>query len=96
MKTYTQFQDDMNKFKDTVMDNPGVKKITTNLKKGNINIDDLRDFAKSDDAKSLKDTAINMLLNVGQNKLEQLKKKASTTPKVNTNNNLINTSSGMK
>ena len=78
MKTYTQFQEDMNKFKDTVMDNPGVKKITTNLKKGNINIDDLRNFAKSDDAKSLKNTAINMLLNVGQNKLDQLKKKASS------------------
>ena len=78
MKTYTQFQEDMNKFKDTVMDNPGVKKITTNLKKGNINIKDLSDFAKSDDAKNLKNTAINMLLNVGQNKLDQLKKKASS------------------
>jgi len=78
MKTYTQFQEDMSKFKDTVMDNPGVKKITTNLKKGNINIKDLSDFAKSDDAKNLKNTAINMLLNVGQNKLDQLKKKASS------------------
>ena len=78
MKTYTQFQEDMNKFKDTVMNNPGVKKITTNLKKGNINIGDLENFAKSDDAANLKNTAINMLLNVGQNKLNQLKKKASS------------------
>ena len=79
MKTYTQFQEDMNKFmKDTVMNNPGVKKITTDLKQGNININNLKNFAKSDDAKSLKNTAINMLLNVGQNKLDQLKKKASS------------------
>ena len=78
MKTYTQFQEDMNKFmKDTVMNNPGVKKITTDLKQGNININNLKNFAKSDDAKNLKSTAINMLLKVGQNKLDKLKTKAS-------------------
>tara|TARA_R100000773_G_C4103736_1_gene47308 strand:+ start:200 stop:445 length:246 start_codon:yes stop_codon:yes gene_type:complete len=78
MKTYTQFQEDMNKFmKDTVMNNPGVKKITTDLKQGNININNLKNFAKSDDAKNLKNTAINMLLKVGQNKLDKLKTKAS-------------------
>ncbi len=79
MKTYTQFQEDMNKFmKDTVMNNPGVKKITTDLKQGNININNLKNFAKSDDAKNLKSTAINMLLKVGQNKLDKLKTKASS------------------
>tara|TARA_Y100000766_G_scaffold76763_1_gene65045 strand:- start:98 stop:343 length:246 start_codon:yes stop_codon:yes gene_type:complete len=79
MKTYTQFQEDMNKFmKDTVMNNPGVKKITTDLKQGNININNLKNFAKSDDAKNLKNTAINMLLKVGQNKLDKLKTKASS------------------
>ena len=79
MKTYTQFQEDMNKFmKDTVMNNPGVKKITTDLKQGNININNLKNFAKSDDAKNLKNTAINMLLKVGQNKLNKLKTKASS------------------
>ena len=78
MKTYTQFQEDMNKFmKDTVMNNPGVKKITTDLKQGNININNLKNFAKSDDAKNLKNTAINTLLKVGQNKLDKLKTKAS-------------------
>ena len=78
MKTYTQFQEDMNKFmKDTVMNNPGVKKITTDLKQGNININNLKNFAKSDDAKNLRNTAINTLLNVGQNKLDKLKTKAS-------------------
>ena len=79
MKTYTQFQEDMNKFmKDTVMNNPGVKKITTDLKQGNININNLKNFAKSDDAKNLKNTAINMLLKVGQNKLDKLKTKTSS------------------
>ena len=78
MKTYTQFQEDMDKFKNTVMDNPGVKKITTDLKQGNININNLKNFAKSDDAKNLKNTAINMLLKVGQNKLDKLKTKASS------------------
>ena len=78
MKTYTQFQEDMNKFmKDTVMNNPGVKKITTDLKQGNININNLKNFAKSDDAKNLRNTAINTLLKVGQNKLDNLKNKAS-------------------
>ena len=64
--------------KDTVMNNPGVKKITTDLKQGNININNLKNFAKSDDAKNLKNTAINMLLKVGQNKLDKLKTKASS------------------
>ena len=77
MKTYAQFQEDMDKFKNTVMNNPGVKKITTDLKQGNININNLKNFAKSDDAKNLKNTAINTLLKVGQNKLDKLKTKAS-------------------
>ena len=78
MKTYTQFQEDMNKFMKDTMNNPGVKKITTDLKQGNININNLKNFAKSDDAKNLKNTAINMLLKVGQNKLDKLKTKASS------------------
>ena len=79
MKTYTQFQEDMNTFmNDTFKNNPGVKKITTDLKQGNININNLKNFAKSDDAKNLKNTAINMLLKVGQNKLNKLKTKASS------------------
>ena len=77
MKTYAQFQEDMDKFKNTVMNNPGVKKITTDLKQGNININNLKNFAKSDDAKNLRNTAINTLLKVGQNKLDKLKTKAS-------------------
>ena len=77
MKTYTQFQEDMDKFKNTVINNPGVKKITTDLKQGNININNLKNFAKSDDAKNLRNTAINTLLKVGQNKLDKLKTKAS-------------------
>ena len=77
MKTYTQFQEDMNKFMKDTMNNPGVKKITTDLKQGNININNLKNFAKSDDAKNLRNTAINTLLKVGQNKLDKLKTKAS-------------------
>jgi len=78
MKTYTQFQEDMNKFmKDTVMKNKGVQNIRKSLESGKIDINQLKNFAKSDDAKNLRNTAINTLLKVGQNKLDKLKTKAS-------------------
>ena len=67
------------KLGDTIKDNPTVQKLTTNLKKGNIpNIADLTDFAKSDDVKRLKNTAINTLLDVGQTYLDKAKKKMNT------------------
>ena len=66
------------KLGDTIKDNPEVQKITTNLKKGKINIADLTDFAKSDDVKRLKNTAINTLLDVGQTYLDKAKKKMNT------------------
>ena len=79
MKTYTQFQEDMNKFmKDTVMKNKGVQNIRKSLESGKIDINQLKNFAKSDDAKNLRNTAINTLLKVGQNKLDKLKTKASS------------------
>ena len=78
MKTYTQFQEDMNKFmKDTVMKNKGVQNIRKSLESGKIDINQLKNFAKSDDVKNLKNTAINTLLNVGQSYLNKAKESAN-------------------
>ena len=80
MKTYQQFSEDakeINKLKDTFTNNRGVQKLTGNLKKGNINIKDLKNFAHSDDAKNLKSAALNALINVGQGYLNKAKKKVN-------------------
>ena len=65
MKTFQQFSEDakeINKLKDTFANNPGVKKLTGNLKQGNINIKDLKNFAHSDDVQNLKSAALNTCL----------------------------------
>ena len=62
----------------TLMKNKGVRSIKKSLESGKIDINQLKKFAQSDDAKNLKNTAINMLLKVGQNKLNKLKTKASS------------------
>ena len=80
MKTFQQFSEDakeINKLKDTFANNPGVKKLTGNLKQGNINIKDLKNFAHSKDASDLKGAALNALINVGQGYLNKAKKKVN-------------------
>ena len=80
MKTYQQFSEDakeINKLKDTFMNNRGVKKLTDNLKQGKINIKDLEKFANSKDASDLKGAALNTLINVGQGYLNKAKKKVN-------------------
>lgn len=61
--------------KNTFMKNKGVQDIRKSLESGNININQLKKFAQSDDVKSLKNTAINTLLDVGQSYLNKAKKK---------------------
>jgi len=80
MKTFQQFSEDakeINKLKDTFANNPGVKKLTGNLKQGNINIKDLKNFAHSDDVQNLKSAALNTLINVGQGYLNKAKEKVN-------------------
>ena len=80
MKTYQQFSEDakeINKLKDTFMNNRGVKKLTGNLKQGKIDIKDLKNFANSKDASDLKGAALKALINVGQGYLNQAKKKVN-------------------
>ena len=80
MKTYQQFSEDakeINKLKDTFTNNRGVQKLTGNLKQGNINIKDLKNFAHSDDVQNLKSAALNALINVGQGYLNSAKQKVN-------------------
>ena len=79
MKTFNQFAEDAEKIKelgDTIKNNKGVKKIKKSLESGKIDINQLKDFAKSDDIKNLKNTAINTLLDVGQSYLNKAKESA--------------------
>ena len=76
-KSFRQFREDSEKIKelgDTIKNNKGVKKIRKSLESGKIDINQMKDFAKSDDIKSLKSTAINTLLDVGQSYLNKAKK----------------------
>ena len=80
MKTFNQFAEDAEKIKelgDTIMKNKGVQNIRKNLESGKIDINQLKNFAKSDDVKNLKNTAINTLLNVGQSYLNKAKESAN-------------------
>ena len=80
MKTFNQFAEDAEKIKelgDTIMKNKGVQNIRKSLESGKIDINQLKDFAKSDDVKNLKNTAINTLLNVGQSYLNKAKESAN-------------------
>ena len=80
MKTFNQFAEDAEKIKelgDTIMKNKGVQNIRTSLESGKIDINQLKDFAKSDDVKNLKNTAINTLLDVGQSYLNRAKESAN-------------------
>ena len=59
----------------TLMNNKGVRSIKKNLESGKIDINQLKKFAQSDDVKSLKNTAINTLLDVGQSYLNTARTK---------------------
>ena len=59
----------------TLMNNKSVRSIKKNLESGKIDINQLKKFAQSDDVKSLKNTAINTLLDVGQSYLNKAKTK---------------------
>ena len=74
MKTFQQFNEDINAFmKDTFMNNPTIKSITGDLKSGNININKIKDTVTSDkgkkDLNNLKKTGLNTLINIGRKKL---------------------------
>ena len=76
-KSFRQFREDSEKIKelgDTIKNNKGVKKIRKSLESGKIDINQMKDFVQSDDIKSLKSTAINTLLDVGQSYLNKAKK----------------------
>ena len=82
MKTFQQFNEDINAFmKDTLMNNPTIKSITGDLKSGNLNINKIKKTVTSDegkkDMKNIKNTAINTLLDVGQSYLDRAKASAN-------------------
>ena len=78
MKTFQQFDEDTKRIKEfgnTLMKNKSVQNIKKNLESGKIDINQIKNFAQSDDAKNLKNTAINTLLDVGQSYLNKAKSK---------------------
>ena len=80
MKTFNQFAEDVEKIKElgnTINNNKSVQKIKSNLGSGKIDINQLKDFAKSDDIKNLKSTAINTLLDIGQSYLNKARTNAN-------------------
>ena len=74
MKTFNQFAEDAEKIeglRNTVKNNKGIQGIRKNLESGKIDINQLKNFANSDDAKNLRNTAINTLFGVGQSYLNK-------------------------
>ena len=60
---------------DSIKNNKSVQSIKNSLKSGKIDINQLKNFAQSDDIKSLKNSAMNTLLDVGQSYLNKAKTK---------------------
>ena len=60
---------------DSIKNNKSVQSIKNSLKSGKIDINQLKNFAQSDDIKSLKNSAMNTLLDVGQSYLNKVKTK---------------------
>ena len=60
---------------DRIKNNKSVQNIKNSLKSGKIDINQLKNFAQSDDIKSLKNSAMNTLLDVGQSYLDKAKVK---------------------
>ena len=84
MKTFKQFAEGAEKIKELINNNKGLQKVRSSVESGNININDLRNFASSDDAKKLKSDVMNMfigkgeeLLNKGSAKLKNIKTKVN-------------------
>jgi len=85
MKTFNRFQEDTNRInsfmRDTLMNNPTIKGITSDLQSGKIDINKIKNTVKSDkgkeDMNNLKKTAIDTLLDVGQSYLNRAKESAN-------------------
>tara|TARA_B100000927_G_scaffold57664_1_gene44521 strand:- start:42 stop:302 length:261 start_codon:yes stop_codon:yes gene_type:complete len=82
MKTFNQFSEDakaINSFmKDTLMNNPTIKSITSDLKSGKIDINKIKGTVESDkgkkDLNNLKKTGLNLLIKTGQGYLDRANK----------------------
>ena len=77
MKTFNQFAEDAKKIKELIDNNKGFQKIRSSVESGNININDLRNFVSSDDAKNLGKNLINTFLDIGQSKLNKTRKRVN-------------------
>ncbi len=77
MKTFNQFAEDAEKIKELINNNKGLQKVRSSVESGNININDLRNFASSDDAKNLGKNVINTVLDIGQSKLNKVRKRVN-------------------
>tara|TARA_B100000575_G_scaffold67650_1_gene52280 strand:- start:214 stop:465 length:252 start_codon:yes stop_codon:yes gene_type:complete len=82
MKTFQQFNEDINAFmKDTFMNNPTIKSITSDLKSGNIDINKIKKTVTSEKGKKnlndLKRKGLNTLINVGQGYLDRASEKVN-------------------
>ena len=82
MKTFNQFNEDINAFmKDTFMKNPTVKSIIDPLKDGNINITDIKKKVTSKkgkrDLNDLKTKGLNTLIGVGKEFLNKASEKVN-------------------
>ena len=78
MKTFYQFKEDakaINSFKDTLMNNPTIKNITSDLKSGKIDINKIKGSVQSEkgkkDLENLRKTGLNTLIKVGQGYLDR-------------------------
>ena len=82
MKTFQQFNEDINAFmKDTFMKNPTIKSITDPLSKGQIDINKIKKTVTSEkgqkDLNDLKTKGLNTLINFGKNKLTDFQNKVN-------------------
>ena len=77
MKTFKQFAEGAEKIKELINNNKGLQKVRSSVESGNININDLRNFASSDDAKNLGKNVINTFLDIGQSQLNKTRKKVN-------------------
>ncbi len=77
MKTFNQFAEDAEKIKELINNNKGLQKVRSSVESGNININDLRNFATSDDAKNLRKNVINTFLDIGQSQLNKTRKRVN-------------------
>ena len=77
MKTFKQFAEGAEKIKELINNNKVLQKVRSSVESGNININDLRNFASSDDAKNLGKNVINTFLDIGQSQLNKTRKRVN-------------------